>query len=200
MIQRELLGISAVWWREFKVFWREKSRIVSSVVQPMMWLFLFGSGIGASSLRRLRQLSRLHLSGRADHVGHFRFRLFRPLHHLGPQARCAQSRSGRAGNAHQHLFRKSTRRLHRRPFAGGDPFCFFFSFPFGKSLGHSAGLVDFAHHLDCPGFTGTGAGISAGEPGRISGDLRFSDFPSFLLVRCAFSGGRQTSRPGFWVW
>ena len=48
LIQRELLGISAVWWREFKVFWREKSRIVSSVVQPLMWLFLFGSGIGAS--------------------------------------------------------------------------------------------------------------------------------------------------------
>ncbi|MBP7766884.1 MAG: ABC transporter permease [Deltaproteobacteria bacterium] len=45
---RELLGISAVWWREFKVFWREKSRIVSSIVQPLMWLFLFGSGIGAS--------------------------------------------------------------------------------------------------------------------------------------------------------
>jgi len=48
IIQRELLGISAVWWREFKVFWREKSRIVSSVVQPLMWLFLFGSDIGAS--------------------------------------------------------------------------------------------------------------------------------------------------------
>lgn len=48
ILQKELLGISAVWWREFKVFWREKSRIVASVVQPMMWLFLFGSGIGAS--------------------------------------------------------------------------------------------------------------------------------------------------------
>lgn len=48
IFQKELLGISAVWWREFKVFWREKSRIVSSVVQPLMWLFLFGSGVGAS--------------------------------------------------------------------------------------------------------------------------------------------------------
>ena len=48
VIHRELLGISAVWWREFKVFWREKSRIVSSIVQPLMWLFLFGSGVGAS--------------------------------------------------------------------------------------------------------------------------------------------------------
>lgn len=48
VFQRELLGISAVWWREFKVFWREKSRIISSIVQPLMWLFLFGSGVGAS--------------------------------------------------------------------------------------------------------------------------------------------------------
>jgi ABC-2 type transport system permease protein len=48
LLHRELLGISAVWWREFKVFWREKSRIVSSIVQPLIWLFLFGSGIGAN--------------------------------------------------------------------------------------------------------------------------------------------------------
>ncbi|HPL09915.1 MAG TPA: ABC transporter permease [Smithellaceae bacterium] len=48
LLQRELMGISAVWWREYKVFWREKSRIVSSIVQPLIWLFLFGSGIGAS--------------------------------------------------------------------------------------------------------------------------------------------------------
>lgn len=47
-VQRELMGIYAVWWREFKVFQREKSRIVSSIVQPLMWLFLFGSGVGAS--------------------------------------------------------------------------------------------------------------------------------------------------------
>ncbi|MFO7569609.1 MAG: ABC transporter permease [Smithellaceae bacterium] len=48
LIRRELMGISAVWWREFKVFWREKSRIVSSIISPLMWLFLFGSGIGAT--------------------------------------------------------------------------------------------------------------------------------------------------------
>ena len=46
--RKELLGVYAVWWREFKVFQREKSRVVSSIVQPLMWLFLFGSGVGAS--------------------------------------------------------------------------------------------------------------------------------------------------------
>ncbi len=47
-LRKELTGIYAMWWREFKVFLREKSRIVSSIVQPLMWLFLFGTGIGAS--------------------------------------------------------------------------------------------------------------------------------------------------------
>ena len=48
LLYRELLGVSAVWWREFKVFQREKSRIVASIVQPLIWLYLYGSGIGAS--------------------------------------------------------------------------------------------------------------------------------------------------------
>jgi ABC-2 type transport system permease protein len=47
-LQKELRGVYALWWREFKVFQREKSRIVSSIVQPLMWLFLFGTSIGAS--------------------------------------------------------------------------------------------------------------------------------------------------------
>lgn len=47
-IRKELMGLYAVWWREFKIFQREKSRVVSSIVQPLIWLFLFGSGVGAS--------------------------------------------------------------------------------------------------------------------------------------------------------
>ena len=47
-IRKELLAVYAIWWREIKVFQREKSRVVSSIVQPLMWLFLFGGGVGAS--------------------------------------------------------------------------------------------------------------------------------------------------------
>jgi ABC-2 type transport system permease protein len=49
--KRELAGIHAVWLREFTVFQREKSRVVSAIVQPLMWIFLFGSGIGGSGSR-----------------------------------------------------------------------------------------------------------------------------------------------------
>jgi len=44
----ELNGLYALWYREFKVFTREKSRIVSSLVQPLMWLVIFGTGLGST--------------------------------------------------------------------------------------------------------------------------------------------------------
>jgi len=47
-LDEELHGVYAVWWREFKVFQREKSRVISSLVSPLMWLLLFGGGMGAS--------------------------------------------------------------------------------------------------------------------------------------------------------
>jgi ABC-2 type transport system permease protein len=39
-------GIYALWYREFKVFCREKSRIAASVFLPLFWYFIFGGGIG----------------------------------------------------------------------------------------------------------------------------------------------------------
>jgi len=44
----EMLGIYAIWYREFKVFWREKSRVITSIINPIMWLVIFGGGLGAS--------------------------------------------------------------------------------------------------------------------------------------------------------
>lgn len=44
----ELNGIYAIWVREFKVFYREKSRIISSIISPLFWLLIFGTGLGAS--------------------------------------------------------------------------------------------------------------------------------------------------------
>lgn len=44
----ELSGLYALWYREFKVFTRERSRVVSSLIQPLMWLVIFGTGLGSS--------------------------------------------------------------------------------------------------------------------------------------------------------
>lgn len=43
----ELAGIQAVWLREFKVFQRETSRVVASIASPLLWMVLFGAGLGS---------------------------------------------------------------------------------------------------------------------------------------------------------
>jgi ABC-2 type transport system permease protein len=44
----ELEGFYALWYREIKVFTREKSRIVSSLITPILWLTVFGGGLGSA--------------------------------------------------------------------------------------------------------------------------------------------------------
>lgn len=44
----ELTGLYALWYREFKVFTRERSRVVSSLVTPILWIVVFGGGLGSA--------------------------------------------------------------------------------------------------------------------------------------------------------
>jgi ABC-2 type transport system permease protein len=44
----ELEAIYAVWLREVKVYLRERERVISSFISPILWLVAFGSGVGAS--------------------------------------------------------------------------------------------------------------------------------------------------------
>ena len=44
----ELDKLYAIWLREFKVFLREKSRLVASTFTPLLWLFVLGGGLGSS--------------------------------------------------------------------------------------------------------------------------------------------------------
>src|SRR3990170_4287636 len=41
-------GVYGIWLREFKVFQREKSRVISSIATPLMWMVIVGGGLGAS--------------------------------------------------------------------------------------------------------------------------------------------------------
>jgi ABC-2 type transport system permease protein len=43
----ELKGIYALWYREFKVFQREKSRVIASIINPILWFLVIGGGIGS---------------------------------------------------------------------------------------------------------------------------------------------------------
>jgi ABC-2 type transport system permease protein len=43
----ELRGIYSLWFREIKRYLRERTRIISSFVQPLLWLVIFGAGLGS---------------------------------------------------------------------------------------------------------------------------------------------------------
>jgi ABC-2 type transport system permease protein len=43
-----LKGIYAMWYREAKVFQRETSRVIASVVNPILWFLIIGGGLGSS--------------------------------------------------------------------------------------------------------------------------------------------------------
>jgi ABC-2 type transport system permease protein len=43
----ELKGIYALWYRETKVFLRERSRVISSIINPLLWLLIIGGGLGS---------------------------------------------------------------------------------------------------------------------------------------------------------
>ena len=44
----DIKGIYALWYREFKVYLRERSRIISSIVNPILWLLIIGGGLGSA--------------------------------------------------------------------------------------------------------------------------------------------------------
>ena len=46
-IRKILKGIYALWYRDVKVFQREKSRVVSALALPLFWYFIFGGGMGS---------------------------------------------------------------------------------------------------------------------------------------------------------
>ena len=48
-VEAQLSKVYAIWLREFKVFLREKSRLVASTFTPILWLFVIGSGFGSAN-------------------------------------------------------------------------------------------------------------------------------------------------------
>lgn len=45
----EMQALYALWKREVKVFQREKSRVISAMASPIMWIVLVGTGFGATT-------------------------------------------------------------------------------------------------------------------------------------------------------
>ena len=43
----EFGGLYAIWEREVRVYLRERSRVLSSIVSPLLWLVVYGGGLGS---------------------------------------------------------------------------------------------------------------------------------------------------------
>lgn len=41
-------GVAVVWYRDLLRFWRDRARIVASLAQPLLFLIVFGAGLGSS--------------------------------------------------------------------------------------------------------------------------------------------------------
>ena len=48
-LKNNFLNVYAIWLREFKVYLRERSRLVASLFTPLLWLFIVGSGLGSTT-------------------------------------------------------------------------------------------------------------------------------------------------------
>lgn len=46
----EFRKIGALWYREVLRYWREKARIISSLIMPVLWLLVFGSGMSRAQM------------------------------------------------------------------------------------------------------------------------------------------------------
>lgn len=47
-LQRGLVGVYILWLREFKRFWRDRTRRIGAFFQPLIYLFLLGTGLQAA--------------------------------------------------------------------------------------------------------------------------------------------------------
>jgi len=43
-----LLGIYTIWYRDILRFWHDKMRMLGSIIFPLLFLFIFGSGLRGS--------------------------------------------------------------------------------------------------------------------------------------------------------
>ena len=60
MIQNEIQAIYVMWLRQLKRFIRFKSRLVVMIVQPLFFLFIFGTGFGGAQFAGLGDISFIH--------------------------------------------------------------------------------------------------------------------------------------------
>ena len=115
----ELRGFYTLWLREVKRYLRDRTRLVSSFVQPLLWLVMFGVGIGAS-LRGAVPIpgltyQQLIFPGIVGQTLLFTVHVHGHISYLGQRIRFHERNLGCACFAHDHISWQNGWRQHRRP-------------------------------------------------------------------------------------
>ena len=69
-------GIVAIVILDLKRFWKEKTRLIAGLIQPLLYLFVLGAGIGASGAHQLDVLRRRKVRLARAEIGHVDALLF----------------------------------------------------------------------------------------------------------------------------
>ena len=115
-IRGDLRAVKIVWQRELIRFSKDKLRIVTSLVQPFLFLFVLGTGLSRLAQHRhaWRRPADLRLPGRALHGGPLHGDVLGDLDRLGPRVRLPARDDGRAGAPQRARARQVPRRRDRR--------------------------------------------------------------------------------------
>ena len=113
--RNELRAIKIVWHRDMIRFLRDKPRIIASLLQPMLYLFVLGSGLGVGgAARERRRPAHVHVPGRDGDGGAVHLLLLRRLDGVGSRVRLHARDAGRAGPSQRDPDRQVLRRRDRR--------------------------------------------------------------------------------------
>ena len=98
-VRSEMRAIKAVWRRELIRFSRDRLRIVTSLVQPFLFLFVLGTGLSTlvSTNHPRGELPHLHLPGHPLHGGDVHRDVLGRLDRVGPRVRVPARDDGGAG-------------------------------------------------------------------------------------------------------
>ena len=95
-------GLLAVIILDLKRLWVDRIRLVTSLIQPLLYLFVLGSGLGASSTHGSGHYLPFVIPGRGGVVPALHLRVCRHPHRLRPADGFPQGSAGGAGAASGH--------------------------------------------------------------------------------------------------